>query len=151
MASPATLMRSALKSILETEFSDLNFAGGVRDDRLHGALGTDGNYCATFPVEEVEMLGDVNVQNTAIGVQLFLRWNKKVDPKQTVDPSIIETVAHRAKRAIRAGSQGLGQENLWFYRVTRLSYPPDPTGNITRFEAEVVGYGENAGVTETSA
>lgn len=149
MIAPETRVREQVINVLEAEFgSELD----VRDDKIHASLGQQSAVAGVYPSSGEEGIRDVNQQVTYCTVQVFRQWDKKIDPEQTVSPAEIEAYAQRFRKALRASAHPyLGDEGLWFYRVTRIDYPPDPSGNITRFVATIKAWSENAGVTETSA
>lgn len=139
---PSTLVRQQLKSIVSSEFAAENVK--IYDDRLHASLGSEGNVCGLYPRREIEWSRDVNVLEIEVVVQMFSRYNLEVDPHQTVNPAKIEDWADRFRTATNALSQ-INDPNCWFFRVVEVTYPPDPTGNITRFEAVIRAYGNNSG------
>lgn len=146
MASPSTEIRAIVKATLEAEFAADALV--VLDDRLHPSLGSEGPIAGVHPLDEVEIDTNASSMQTRVRVQVYNFWDKQVDNNQTVDPATIESWAHRFRTALRgAGTPGTG--DVWFLRLLDISYPPDPTGNITRFEATVAGWGGNSGLVET--
>lgn len=146
VTSPSTQTRAALKTVIESEFSAENFT--VLDDRLHESLGDKGVRIGTSPVREYPSSNNMNVLNSEILVQFYGKWRKEIDPTQQVDPSIIEGYAERFRRAVNGADPKT--EYVWFFNVLEISYPNDPTGNKTRFEARVLATGENSAIIETS-
>ena len=144
--SPSTTIRGIIKDVLETEFAGDGLI--VLDDRLHPSLGSDGAIAGVSPLNETEVDLQASTLVTRVRVQVYGFWDKQVDNAQTVDPSAIEAWAHRFRVALRAQAQGTTGD-FWFLRLVAVDYPPDPTGNITRFEAEVHGWGANSGLVET--
>ncbi len=145
--SPMSEMRANLISILEAEFATegIKFA----DDKLHASLGTEGPVGAVYPEDEPEHAGVVVAQDLRATIQLFNRWDKQINPKQSVSPTVIEGYAYRLKRAIRNATEATGTSKVWSLRVTSVVYPDDPTGNKTRLVAGVVGIGQNPATTNT--
>lgn len=148
MSAPETEVRTRLIALLENEFAADNV--DVRDDKIHDSLGQTAPVAGVFPTAGDEDPRTVITQRTTVMVQLFRQWDKEIDPEQTVSPAGIEDWAHRLRKAVQADGSFLGDEGLWFYRVTRIEYPPDPTGNITRLLATVQAWSQNAGVVETT-
>lgn len=149
VTAPETMMRQLVLDALNEEF-----AGEVEfiDDKLHPALGVDGPVGGVYPGERGDMASQQLVVELTCYVQLFLKWDKKIDPSQTVSPGPIEEAAERIARAIEAvepNSHEAGP-HLWEAHVTRVTYPQDPTGNITRLEATVFGRAQNPALVPTN-
>ena len=85
---------------------------------------------------------DRNTLQFGMLVQFYGGWQPKIDPNQIVDPTPTETFAERFKRALY--HQDPNQSSVWFFNLVDVAYPPDPTGNITRWEARVTAYGQNS-------
>jgi hypothetical protein len=147
---PETALRDRIIAALTVEFEPEGFK--FLSDRLHGSLGREGAIGAVYPGTSLTPPGNELIIEPTAYVQLFGQWNAEVNPKQTVDPTPVEEWAERIRRALQADDfPGTGAtSHLWFYGVTRIEFPPDPGGNITRLLATVVGKGQNAGLTETT-
>lgn len=145
MAAPITEFRQRIAQVLRDEFTAEGLS--VLDDRLDESLGTDGDIAAVYPEAEAPGEGMVD-QVFLIGVQVFMRYDLQVDPRQRVDPAKIEGWAHRFQRALR-GNSSPGTQNAWWFNLARLDYPNDPTGNKTRFVAMLEGHGPSASLAET--
>jgi hypothetical protein len=141
MSSPATAVRAALKTIIEAEFAGDNVT--VFNDKLHESLGDGSNVCGIYPDSETENPEDVNMQITEVTVQMFMSYLKDVDPYQIVDPALIEDWADRFRKSV-LGPANLNIPEAWFFRIVRIDYPMDPTGNKSRFTAVVRAYGNNS-------
>lgn len=151
VTAQTTAIRAAIKSIIAAEFS-VELASDdwhLWDDKLHRALGEDGNYFGTSPNSESPWARDNQVLQTDILVQFYGKWDKEVDPKQQVDPAIVETYSERLKRRIRSTGDNPTSHG-WYFNLIRVDYPDDPTGNKTRFEAILQGYGNNSVLVETT-
>lgn len=149
VTSPETALRHRLISVLTTEFT----AEGVKflNDKLHDSLGQKAPIGAVYPNVTAEMVGQGLVEDTTVTVQLFAKWKREINPEETVSPDLIEEWAERLRRACRADGLGApGNAHLWYYRVLKVEFPHDPSGNITRLLATVQSSSQNAGLTETS-
>lgn len=146
--SPATALRDRLRSIIDAEFT----AEGIvtRSDKLHESLGSDGAVAAVYPDFEQPNDAVMVAQEAHIIVQFFNAYDLKIDPTQEVDPGVIENYAERFKRACKAGGSYVGDQHDWYFNVVRIDYPDDPTGNKSRFVAEVTGFANNPAETVVS-
>lgn len=149
--APETALRARLIAALETEFK----TEGIRflNDRLHDSKGREGAIGAVYPgPTQTPANNELIVEPTAY-VQLFGKWTADVDPNKTVDPTPIEEWAERIRRACQADKvegADAGTSHLWYYSVSRIEYPPDPGGNISRLLATVVGKAQNSALILTS-
>ena len=141
MADLETLTRERVKAVIEAEFAAEQFT--VADDKLPRAAGKDGAPAlACYPDDTTEEARNVTVAVCRVILQLYLAFEPEPDEHIVRDPGEIEAYAGRIRRAFKTQSQGSGSE-LWGLRVTRISYPDDPTGNRTRLEAEIRAMGPN--------
>ena len=145
--SPTTLARQAVAAALTTEFTPEGIV--TRADRMHASLGHRGPFIAVYPALETESDGDASVLVIDLVVQLYRQYDRQIKPEQAVDPAGIEEWVERARRAIR-GVTFVTSSQTWFLRQPAAQYPPDPTGNITRAELEVLAYAKHSGVHETT-
>jgi hypothetical protein len=134
--------------VLTAEFAADGFP--ILDDKLHGSVGRDGSrigvYCDRFlPNAQNRYVGEVECV-----VQFYGAYDLRVDPNQVVSPGIIEERADRFRNALRNFSEP-GTGNRWYYRLERLEYVDDPTGNKTRFEAYIRAFANNNALIETVA
>lgn len=141
MAAPETLLRNRLKTILETEFAPDGLV--VYHDRITAAQATTKHVAGVFPTTTAQRDTDAHTLAINAVVQVYRRWNPEIDPLQKVDPTLIEDWAERFRVAVKNQSH-VNDPGCWYLMVDRIIYPPDPTGNITRFHAEVVAYGNNS-------
>lgn len=151
ITAPETKLRHRINAALEAEFA----SEGIKflDDKLHDSKGRDGALGATYPGSTAVPLGNELVLEPTIYIQLFGQWTAEVDPNLSIDPTPIEEWAERVRRALKAdGNQGStgADEHLWYYQITRIDFPPDPGGNISRLVATVVGKAQNAALVETT-
>lgn len=151
ITSPQTAMREFVLDTLNAEFAadSITFI----DDKLHPALHDNLPLGGVFPAEDVDMPAQQLVLEMTCYVQLYLPWEKEIDPTQTVSPKPIEEAGERIRRALEAAepnSSGDADVHLWEAHVTRISYPQDPTGNMTRLEATVFGRAQNSALTRTA-
>jgi hypothetical protein len=144
MAAPETEAREVLREILTTTFPTVTYYPG----RLHASTGDLGPLMATSPEETIPNRRDQLVLETTILVQFFGTWQKEIDNMNIIDPAWIEAQAEAFRLAIQP-EQSQNQSDLWYLAVTRLRYPPDPTGQKTRFEALVLARSNNTAVVET--
>lgn len=147
VVAPETIAREALIEALRTEFAIEQFP--VFNDKLHASLGDSRTVLGVYPERSVSNAQDKYITQFELVVQFFGKYNLEVDREQTVSPSIIETYAERFRRSIREGvDPKTGQ--IWYFDLQRIVYPPDPTGNISRFEAFLTARGNNSALLETS-
>lgn len=147
VTSPSTEARAALKAIIDAEFAVEGFT--VLNDRLHESLGNNGTRLGISPNRERLLSGNDTVLTVEIFFQFYGKWNEEIDPTTKVDPAKFENYAERFRRAIEAASH-VGDSHLWYFRLLEVNYPPDPTGNKSRFEATLLGYGNNAALVEST-
>lgn len=149
--NPATALRHRLIASLNPEFAGDTPPIVFGSDKLNDSLGTAGPIGAVYPATDAERVQNVSVVEVTVYIQLFNQWTAVVDPKQVYDPDIVEAQAERIRRVAQAETiEGPNDAHLWFYRVTRIDYPPDPTGNISRLLATVVGTAQNPATVATS-
>lgn len=150
MAVPYHVAATALKTIIDGEFTDLNLL--ATHDCLHESLGTNGLVVGISPDDEQALPNDYNTAVITILVQWYDMWQKMVDPTQSVDPFDITAKADRFKRAVESFSAtNAGTSEIWYFNVPLIRYPRDPTGNKTRFEAVIRAYGDNTAGTVPAA
>lgn len=144
--APITELRQAIIALLEAEFpSEL---AGVKPGRLHPAH--PGGWAGVYPIQEAASAAVSITQDTMLAIQVFLPWAKQVDPTRVADPTTLESYAERIReRVFTANHPRVGSAGVWYFRVTRVDYEADPTGQITRFTAYVTAPGQN--YAETSA
>lgn len=146
--APETRLRERLIAALTTEFTP----EGVKflNDRLHDSKGREGNIGGVYPGPTLTQPNNELVLEPTAYIQLFGKWTAEVDPDKTIDPTPVEKWAERIRRACHAdGFEGTtgATEHLWYYSVTRVDYPPDPGGNISRLLVTVVGKAANPALT----
>lgn len=151
VTAPETALRARLIAALEDEFE----TEGIKflNDKLHDSKGREGAIGGVYPgPSQVQLSNELILEPTAY-VQLFGKWTAEVDPNKTVDPTPIEEWAERIRRACQSDEvegAGDGDEHLWFYSVTRIDFPEDPGGNITRLLATVIGKAQNPALIATT-
>lgn len=147
MSAPETTARQSLIAVLATEFAAEQFP--IKDDRIHQSLGHSGTVIGVSPERTISAPDNRYVNQIEILVQFYGKYNKEVDPKQTVSPSTVEGFAERFRSALRTGGVDPNTGLVWYFVLDRIEYPPDPTGNKTRFEAFLVARGNNSALVET--
>lgn len=148
VTAPETRLRERLIAALEDEFE--KEAVKFLNDKLHDSKGREGSIGAVYPGPSQVQVGNELVLEPTAYVQLFGKWTAEVDPDKTIDPTPIEEWAERIRRACHAdGFEGVtgADEHLWYYSVTRIEFPPDPGGNISRLFVTVVGKAQNPALT----
>jgi hypothetical protein len=146
--SPYVIAATAVKTIIDTEFAPEGIV--AEHDHLHESVGWDGSYAGISPDYERPEAGNMAALGIWIKVQLYLPWDKEINPFQVVDPRIIARYGQRFREAVRAANLSYSGQ-FWFFNVMDLRYPHDPTGNKTRFEASVKAWAENNALVETTA
>jgi hypothetical protein len=141
MSSPSTQVRASVKAAILAEFA----AEGItcEDDKLDSSLGQGKSRAACWPVREKEWASDANALETEVCIQVFAAYDPQINPEQAVDPAAIEGWADRLKIRLKA-YRDVGDQYCWYFRVLEIEYLDDPTGNKTRFEMRVLGYGSNS-------
>lgn len=140
MAVPETLIRNRLVTILTNEFGGDGLK--VYSDKLTRALGDDGHYAGVSPNSSQEATNDVLTLNMEFLVQVYRRYDPQIDYKQRVDPTTIESWADRFRVACKT-QDDINQPEAWYFRIVRIDFPDDPTGNKTRFVATIRCFGNN--------
>jgi len=144
--SPYEEAANALKGIIDAEWATEGWT--AIHDNLHPALGQEGVRIGIAPEEEVADPGRMIQNNMAITVKFYTRWDADVDITKRVDPRVIAAHAERFREAIRQYN-GPYTGNMWYFNLMRIRYPNDPVGNKTRFEADLMAYGNNTALVET--
>lgn len=145
VTAPETKLRERLIAACTAEFAAESIA--FKPGKLHESKGREGHIGAVYPgVTRVPANNEFIIEPSAY-IQLFHKWTATVDPDRVNDPTIIEEWAERIRRALHAdgseGADGAADEHLWYYSVTNVAYPPDPSGQITRLLVTVMGKGSN--------
>lgn len=145
--SPYRAAASAIEQILTTEFADLGVV--PEHDELHESLAYDGRRrVGIAPLNEAPQAGNNSHWQTFVNIKWYNPWDKMVNNEQAVDPRIAGDYAARANAAIMRTTYSWN-DDLWFFNVTNIAYPRDPTGNVTRFVMTVVASSANSGLRET--
>lgn len=146
MASTYSLAAVALETIVNVTFDDVT----AKHDKVHESLGFDGPVCGISPINEVPYERNRAAMQTYVEIRYFGRWDKRVDPTQSVDPRVVSDKADELQDAIRT-AEVVKSGDLWFFNVERIEYPDDPTGNKTRFIMTVKVWANNSTLVETTA
>lgn len=142
-----------IRAAVDTEFAPEGLV--CLPDRLHEAI-THQAAGVSVDNEVVTQAGIVN--RIEISLQVFQAVDLQIDPEQQVDPGNIIGWAHRLMRRFQSPHPVSG--NMWstldtdsayWFNLVAISYPLDPTGNKTRFEMDLDGFGDNPSLVETTA
>jgi hypothetical protein len=145
---PYQVVATGLKAIIDTEFAVEGFT--AIHDNIHEALGENAVAIGIAPLRETVRTSNAVIQETWVEVKFYDLWTKMVDPAQAVSPFRITGFAHRFRQAVQDNRAAYeGSPEIWYFDVTNIEYPNDPTGNKTRFIATIRAYGDNAALLET--
>lgn len=147
MTSPYAEAAEAIKSIIDAEWAAEGWT--AIHDNLHPAIGREGVRIGIAPDEEAAATGRMIQNNISLTVKFYTRWDDEVDYTKKVDPRVIAAHAERFREALRQYN-GPYTGNMWYFNLMRIRYPNDPVGNKTRFEADIVAYGNNTALLETT-
>lgn len=140
----------AIITVFNAEFAPEGFI--MIPDKLHPSLGRNSVAVGVSPTEDIASVRNRLVQETWALVQFYNFWTDEIDPETLVNPYVITAYAERFRDALRrASAQDPGTGQLWYFDVDRITYPDDPTGNKTRFEATIRAFGNNSNLVETTA
>jgi hypothetical protein len=145
--TPFAITAAAVKQIFEAEFAPEGFI--LKYDRLHESLGRKSSVAGIFPLSDAPQDRDELVLEHYAEVRLYLGWPQEINPATEIDPTPITEYAERFRRAVEA-AEVTASEQVWYFSVRGITYPPDPTGNITRFHAQIKAFGNNSALIETS-
>jgi hypothetical protein len=148
VTAPETAARARLIAILEAEFAPEEVE--IRSDKLNESLAIDKPLGGVYPGVSTENPRVGVVLDTTVYVQLFRQWDNAIDATQTVDPADIEEWAERLRRACQADLANPGDQHMWYFRIQRIDFPDDPSGNKSRLLATVNVNAENSGLVETT-
>ncbi len=137
---PEQAAATAVKSIFATTFSSEGWT--LADDRLLRAAGKDATQSAIYPVIAQEKSSQVQELIVTLTVQLYLKFDPEPNEDYVVDPNVIIGYADRFRRAFQGNSTGTTND-MWWMRFTGVTYPVDPTGNVSRFEATIEAHCSN--------
>lgn len=147
MADTFSLAYAALNAVITTEFAAEGFTTVA--DHIHESLGHQGTVIGISPESQNPDPKDLLVQETVILIQFYAAYNLKIDPKQQVDPRVVTGYADRFLKALK-GYTPVVNDQFWYFYITTLEYPKDPTGNKSRFEARIRAYANNPELMETA-
>lgn len=144
--NPYTEAANRLETIINATF--LAEGWKAEHDDLHDSLGYSGTRIGISPLRELPQPNVGVTIQTTIQVKFLGTYYKDVNNEQRVDPRIVANYAERFRRALY-GPPISPNDHHWFFQLTGIEYPRDPTGNATRFVATVVAFSQNTGLTET--
>ncbi len=140
---------TGIKAIFDQEFA----AEGItaQHDCLHESLGRQRVSVGISPTRSTFAPNNAVVRHIYILIQFYDIWKQEISPETQVNPFKIASYAERLERALEtAQASEPGSNEIWFYTVTNVDFPRDPTGNKTRFEMTIRAYGDAPGL-ETRA
>lgn len=150
MPSPYQTVAAAIKAAFDAEFAPEGFV--MAYDNLHESLGRTRVDVGIAPIEDYPSGNNSLVQETLVEVKFYDLWKQEISPETVVDPARIASFADRFRQALRRSQvTDPGTGMVWFFDVRRIRYPNDPTGNKSRFVAEVRAFGNNSNLVETVA
>lgn len=147
MADAYNTISAALEQLIAQEFSSESII--ILHDKLHESRGHEGNEVGISPIRQGPRTSNGAVKETYVLVQFYMLWDKTIDPTDQVDPRIITGMADRFERkceSVQASTPGTTE--VWFFEITGIEYPDDPTGNKSRFHATVRAVGDNTALTQ---
>lgn len=118
-------------------------------DDLHDSLGYTGTRIGISPLRQLPAPGNGVILQTAIQVKFLGTYYKDVNNEQQVDPRIVADYAERFRRAL-FGPPIAPNQHHWYFNLTGIEYPRDPTGNVTRFVAALTAWSQNPEIVETT-
>jgi hypothetical protein len=145
--SPYAEAADAIKTIIDACYATEGWT--ALHDNLHPAIGQNGVRIGIAPDEEAPRAGNMIQNDISITVKMYRRWDADVDIDKKVDPREITGYAERFREALREYN-GPNTGNVWYFNLIRIRYPNDPVGNKSRFEADLVAYGNNTALIETT-
>lgn len=119
-------LQDQLQAALGIDFVS-GWIGGVQGERDLGC---------TFPVSDIAWDQDILVEQTRVGVRVWLRYERSAEPEEPIDPADLEAAAAILKTSVAANQTGLGP---WFQQLMGVDY--DAERNM--FEAVVMGWQTN--------
>jgi hypothetical protein len=120
-------------------------------DRLHESLGLERVDVGISPLEDYPNSGNAIMQETWVEIRFYDIWKKEISPNTQMNPYRITAFAERLKNALRVPAATPRTGQVWYFDVRRTQYPPDPTGNSTRFHMTIRAFGDNPALIETTA
>lgn len=146
--SPFQAVSTAVIAIFNAEFATEGFT--MIRDRLHESLGRQSTQVGIWPLEDNVTDSDALVLETWSEVRFYDLWTQEISPDTVVDPTRITAFAERFRRALQSSlANDTSTDIVWYLDVRKITYPPDPTGNSTRFHARIRAFGNNTALIET--
>ena len=146
MSAPETDSRARVKQAVATAFSAEGWTAG--DDRFGRSKGMgephDQASISVTPLYARERLNKAWLLDIGILVQFYLGYDAEPDETIVRDSTVIEGYANRLRAQFAGAGARVDTGDAWYLRWTGVEYPVDPTGNITRFEATIIGEAKNA-------
>lgn len=149
MPSPYEEAATGVKTVFDTEFAVEQFT--AIHDCLHESLGRERVDVGISPERTNNSVGSEVMNEIYLLLQFYGLWTQEISPTTAVNPFTVASYAHRLQVALEtAQDTRIGTSAVWFYKVTGVDFPRDPTGNKTRFEMRILAYGDAPGL-ETRA
>jgi hypothetical protein len=145
MTSPAENACNAVAALVDAEFSAEGWE--TQHDKFGRSKGMeiaeDEAAIAVYPEAERERQGQVQVLDVDVTLQFHLGYAAEPDETIERDPRVVAEFADRLRRAFQGAASSGNTADFWYMRLQSVTYPDDPTGNKTRFEAAVLVECEN--------
>lgn len=142
---PSVAVCEAVAALVDDEFSVEGWE--TQHDRFGRSKGMgdphDQAIIGVYPEREFPRPARVIQLQVPVVLQFHLGYDAEPDENIVRDPRIVAAFAGRLRRAFAGQNSDVG-DGVWFLQLGDIEYPPDPTGNITRFEARIEGTGSNA-------
>ena len=147
VTATATQARQHIMALADAEFAAEGWV--TEDDWLHPSLGHTGTRMACYPEAQAPNGNYGLVLDTEVHFQFFGYYDREIDPEQAVSPAVVEQYAERFMRRLQSGNSPSTQY-MWYLNLLDLTYPPDPTGNKTRFVARIAVRSGDPSLVETT-
>jgi hypothetical protein len=145
MTSPAENACDAVAALVDAEFTAEGWT--TQHDKFGRSKGMelpeDQAAIAVYQESERERQGQVQMLDVSVTLQFHLGYAAEPDETIVRDPRVIAEYADRVRRAFKGAASSGNSADFWYMRLTSVTYPDDPTGNKTRFEADVLVECEN--------
>lgn len=145
MSSPVNASIARIQEVVETVFAAEGWSAGTDKFGRSKGMGEphDQASISATPDFERERPAKAWLLDMQITVQFYLGYDAQPDENISRDATVVSEYADRFRAAFAGPGCRVDDGDAWYLRFTGVDYPPDPTGNKTRFEATIVGVGPN--------